>query len=231
MSSLISYLNPVSNLLGYSAYSDWEYCVFERPLTKEKDENEDAYLTRLAYTAEGIDAQIEYLDSSESSPTYTFTEKKVELSRLKSRIKDFESLLGFFPSYIKTPDEFILPSDETDEDNNKQNDELPLSEMVTQNTVKKMNKIHSKNKLYQVLEHLLRENMELSINEIWVYFFDNQQEELFSLIEVKLVTEKTGRESKLYWLDAKTGNEGAPITRKSLASAISKVRKSIKISN
>ncbi|MGJ8693946.1 MAG: hypothetical protein ACSHW0_15870 [Thalassotalea sp.] len=219
MTSLISPQNPVANLLGYSSFLEWDYCVFERSLIIEDGETEDRYIERIAYTLEGINAQIEYLDNDMSFKYFTATEKMTFMKRLDERKKVIVDLLEFDPT---GEIEDLTFSNETA----NENDEVRLSEFIADNTTPKQSikRSFAPKKHHIVVAQYLKLFPEAGINDVWRFFANHVGEEIFDLIEITKVTDLTAKDAELYWLDAKTGKEGKPIQRQRVQNIMSEIR-------
>jgi len=206
MSRLLANQNTLQMLQGVEGLNKWEKWVFEKPLTQLDNECEDLWLERLIHTAMAIEEQIEF---TESQPYSDITVQKSEVRLLTNRLRDFIDVIGFVPTNEGIEDSEYLK---------------PLS---TKKVIKKK-RTYAQSKLLQVLTKKISENNDLSINDIWEYLYKNRDEELYNLIEVISVSDSTSSTAIIRWRDARTGTEGKSQTRKSMASAISKIRRTFK---
>jgi hypothetical protein len=208
MSRLLANQNTLQMLQGVEGLNKWEKWVFEKPLAQLDSECEDLWLERLIHTAMAIEEQIEF---TESQPYSDIAVQKSEVRLLTNRLRDFIDVIGFVPTIkgIEEPEIF---------EPKKQ-----LSKISAKNK-----RPYAQSKLLQVLTIKLKENFDSSIQDVWHYFYDNQGEELYDLIEVISVSDLTSTAAIVNWRDAKTGQIGDSQTRKSMASAMSKIRKTLK---
>lgn len=208
MPNLIADRNTLQMLQGVEGYNNWNYWVFEKPLTQLESESEDTWLERLLHTAMAIEEQIVYTQTQPYADTQA---KEDKVDRLTDRLRDFREIIGFIPTIegIENPEYLKTTSASTS----------PPS---------KQKRTYTQSKLLQVITLLLKENFNASINDVWSYFHKNQGEEVFELIEIVSVNDLTSQAAIIYWRDAKTGIEGKSQTRKSMATAIGRIRKTIK---
>jgi hypothetical protein len=206
MSRLLANQNTLQMLQGVEGLNKWEKWVFEKPLTQLDSECEDLWLERLIHTAMAIEEQIEF---TESQPYSDIAVQKSEVRLLTNRLRDFIDVIGFVPTNEGIEDSEYL--------------KLPSTKKVI-----KKKRTYAQSKLLQVLTIKISENFDISINDLWEYFHENQGEELYDLIEITSVNDITSPAAVIKWQDAITGTEGKSQTRKSMASAICKIRKTLK---
>ncbi|NQY87198.1 MAG: hypothetical protein HRT51_05500 [Colwellia sp.] len=208
MSNLIADRNTLQMLQGVEGYNEWMHWAFEKALTQLENECEDTWLDRLLHTAMAIEEQIEFTENQAYSD---ISAQQKEVTRLTNRLRNVGEIIGFIPTNRGIENrEYLTPY-------NSPASEYPNKE-----------KSYAQNKLLQVITLLLKENINSSIHDVWSYFHSNQGNEIFDLIEVISVNDLTSPTAVICWRDAKTGVEGKSQTRKSMATAIAKIRKTLK---
>jgi hypothetical protein len=214
MSRLLANQNTLQMHQGVEGSDKWEYWVFKKPLTQLDNECEDLWLERLMHTAMAIEDQIEF---TESQPYGDIAIQKSEVRLLTNRLRDFIDVIGFVPSIkgIEEP-EIFEPNVKINKPQNKRKP-YPRDASVKQET-----------KFRQYLRKRLNNNFNLSIGNIWNELHSSQNMVIEDLIEVTSVSGLMDT-SRVYWMDDSTGNEGKPLTRKSVTKAMSEIRKDIKI--
>jgi|GEM_PF-4859792 len=210
------YTVPSNNSLNIDDLHEFEKVIFETKF--EDDESDPNGALRMVKIAYALAEYYEHINAAEDLPR---DYKDKYMMRLRERLFEFEIVFGVTITDKNYPEIF---SDEFERFKKR----YLNSQMKTDcDSVKSATKTHAKSKLHQVIEHILTENPNVSINDVWMEFYDNQDEELFDLIEIKTVSDPTLQTATLEWVDCKTGTLGKSVTRKTVATIISKIRKEI----
>lgn len=203
MSALIDLNNTLFRLEGVRSYSEWQSFVFNRDITSEHDETENRWLERIANTAAAIEEHIIWLENDDKTPRHILLE---EISRLEQRISEIMNTLDVCSNTLCLERNYSVSTN--------------LPTRAHQGNKRD----YTVSKLTELIEVLLREDPSLSTNAVWTYFYKNVDNEIYDLIDILEVTDKTSNEAIMQWACVKTGKAGK-ITRRSLASLLSRCRK------
>ncbi|MGJ8694200.1 MAG: hypothetical protein ACSHW0_17160 [Thalassotalea sp.] len=228
---------PLENVLNLTDIREYENALFKTPFIF--DETDPLWYENTAIIAVALEEYYEYVNLTKpingvssgyiddichdinSGVEFYFSKDHIDLESDKIRERLFEF-------YLKFGCEATIKSFITDfplEFNAYKNNEHKI---IPQKNLKNSHRAHSKNKLYQVIDRILEKNPNASINDVWMYFYNNQGEEVFDLIEITKVTDTTNASAKIEWDDIHSGKEGRTTSRKSVSNRMSVIRNKFK---
>jgi len=211
MSQLLANRNTLQMLQGIENYTEWNFWVFEKPLTQLDEESEDIWLERLLHTAMAIEEQVEFI---EHESYLDVSQQRKDIARLTKRLKAMGKFVGFIPTIRGIEDPNYL--------NCKKNNKSDKEHQPAMRT--------KQSKFKQYLQLRIEANIKTSIGDIWGELHKSQNEILEELIEVIDVSGKDA-DAVVRWVDDSTGKEGRMLTRKSVSKAMSEIRTLHKIKN
>lgn len=211
MSQLLANRNTLQMLQGIENYTEWNFWVFEKPLTQLDEESEDIWLERILHTAMAIEEQIEFL---EHKKYLDILQQRTDIAKLTRRLKAMEKVIGFIPTINGIEDPNYLNCKNGDKSNKKHQASIPKRQ----------------SKFKQYLQLRIEANIQTSIGDIWGELHKSQNEILEELIEVVEVSGKD-TDAVVRWVDDSTGKEGRMLTRKSVSKAMSEIRTLYRIKN